>query len=184
KLSNHVQTGDTLSTATTAPTQTDKRETTGSSSKYTTSRAINGDGMQVDDTKTRVYITDLDEEIAEIEEEERKQALKFMPEMEKRMMSIPKSVLTHKPKSEEEQEKQEEQNNELVLYRVPEALDIPAEKDNIRAAITDARERARERMAEESYDELAKRDSTPSSMALDGERSPAYDSDPMEIDDS
>ncbi|KAF3482051.1 uncharacterized protein GIQ15_04810 [Arthroderma uncinatum] len=191
KLSDQAQSGDTLPTTTTtapitAPARTDNRESTSlpsSSSKFTPSRAENGDGMQVDDTKTRVYITDLEEEIAEIEEEERKQTFKFMPEMEKKLMSIPKSVLTHKPKPEEEQD---EQNNELVLYRVPAALGIPAEKDSVRAAMTDARERARERMITAgSYDGQEKREGTPSSMSLDdGERSPAYDSDPMELDDS
>ncbi|EFR01993.1 hypothetical protein MGYG_04996 [Nannizzia gypsea CBS 118893] len=150
---------------------------TGSPSKHTSSRVSNGDGMQVDDTKTRVYITDLEEEIAEIEEEERQQALKvMMPEMEKQLMSIPTSVLTHKPK--------EERNNALVLYRVPAALGIPAEQDSVRAAMTDVRERAREKMAE-SYNGQAEGERTaPPAMSGDGEQSPGYDSDPMEIDES
>ncbi|EGD95967.1 hypothetical protein TESG_03429 [Trichophyton tonsurans CBS 112818] len=152
------------------------REHAGSPSKYTSSRASNGDGMQVDDTKTRVYITDLEDEIAQIEEEERGQTFKVMPEMEKQLMSVPKSVLTHKPK--------EERNNELVLYRVPAALGIPAEQDSVRAVMTDARERAREKMAE-NYNGQAEGDRTPPpDMPVDGEQSPGYDSDPMEIDDS
>ncbi|OAL70048.1 hypothetical protein A7D00_5577 [Trichophyton violaceum] len=159
-----------------AQRQADEREHAGSPSKYTSSRASNGNGMQVDDTKTRVYITDLGDEIAQIEEEERRQTFKVMPEMEKQLMSIPKSVLTHKPK--------EERNNELVLYRVPAALGIPAEQDSVRAAMTDARERAREKMAE-SYNGQAEGDRTPPpDMPVDGEQLPDYDLDPMEIDDS
>ncbi|EFE34649.1 uncharacterized protein ARB_06412 [Trichophyton benhamiae CBS 112371] len=160
-----------------AQRQADGREHAGSPSKYTSSRASsNGDGMQVDDTKTRVYITDLEDEIAQIEEEESRQTFKVMPEMEKQLMSIPKSVLTHKPK--------EERNNELVLYRVPAALGIPAEQDSVRAVMTDARERAREKMAE-TYNGQAEGDRTPlPDMAVDDEQLPGYDSDPMEIDDS
>ncbi|KAM5457500.1 hypothetical protein MaudCBS49596_000695 [Microsporum audouinii] len=173
KLSDSLS-GTTAAAATEAPVQTDGRETAGSS-RDAVSGASNGDGMQVDDTKTRVYITDLEEEIAEIEAEERRQTFKFMPGMEKKLMSVPESVLTHKPKPEE-------RNNELVLYRVPASLGIPTEQDSVRAAMTDARERARERMTE-AYGGQAEGEGTPA-MSVDGEQSPVYDSDPMEIDDN
>ncbi|KAK3060173.1 hypothetical protein LTS18_009149, partial [Coniosporium uncinatum] len=37
--------------------------------------------------------------------------------------------------------------NQLVLYRVPESLTVPAERDSVRKAIIEARERARERQS-------------------------------------
>ncbi|EER28673.1 hypothetical protein D8B26_001050 [Coccidioides posadasii str. Silveira] len=94
---------------------------------------FNEDGMQIDDTKTRVYINDLESEIAEIEAEEKDHAIEFLPEIEKKLMAIPKSVLNPKP------------DNELVLYRIPRSLSIPEEEDRVRSVIADARGRAREK---------------------------------------
>ncbi|PGH13140.1 hypothetical protein AJ79_03847 [Helicocarpus griseus UAMH5409] len=89
------------------------------------------DGMQIDETAHRVYIHDLDSEIAETEAQENNIA--FLPEIEKRLMSVPKSVLANKPHA----------NNALVLYRVPSSLSVPEPEDNVRRAIEEARERAR-----------------------------------------
>ncbi|KAK4962353.1 hypothetical protein LTR66_008632 [Elasticomyces elasticus] len=89
--------------------------------------------MRLDDTKDRVYIHDLDEEIAEIEPEDDK--LVFLPDIEKRISKIPKHVLIGRdPESE---------GQELVLYGVPASLTVPEEHDSVRKAILEARERVR-----------------------------------------
>ena len=93
------------------------------------------DSMQLDDTKDKVYIHNLDDEISDIESEEER--LVFLPDIEKKLGKIPKSVLQgngHPAVS-----------NEMILYRVPTSLTVPAEQDNVRKAIIESRARAREK---------------------------------------
>ncbi|OAX79354.1 hypothetical protein ACJ72_06327 [Emergomyces africanus] len=82
--------------------------------------------MQIDETKHRVYIHDLDSELAEIEAQENNTA--FLRDIEKRVM--PSSA-----------------NNALVLYRLPSSLSVPEPQDSVRRAIIEARERARKNAA-------------------------------------
>jgi hypothetical protein len=95
-----------------------------------------GESMQLDDTKDRVYVHDLDSELAEIES--RENDIAFLPEIEKRLTAIPNSVLTNRTPS----------NNQIVLYQVPASLSIPENQDTVRKVILDARARAREREAQ------------------------------------
>ena len=100
----------------------------------------NNDLMHLDDTKDKVYVYNLDDEISDIESEEKK--LVFLPDIEKGLSKIPKHVLTsHNPPH---------MNNELILYAVPESLSVPREQDNVRKAIIETRERAREKQFKES----------------------------------
>ncbi|MCJ1393760.1 hypothetical protein MMC18_006636 [Xylographa bjoerkii] len=96
------------------------------------------DSMNLDDTRDRIYIHNLDDEISDIESEEEK--LVFLPDIEKRLTKIPKSVLLG--------QSQPHTSNEVVLYSVPESLSIPPEQDNVRKAIIEARERARQKQLE------------------------------------
>lgn len=96
--------------------------------------------MQVDETKDRVYVYNLDEELSEMEPSDEK--LVFLPEIEKRLTKIPKSVLTsHNPPPPVT-------NQELVLYSVPSSLSVPEEQDSVRKVIIEARARARDRQVE------------------------------------
>jgi hypothetical protein len=88
--------------------------------------------MMLDDTKDTIYIHDLEKELAEIEAEE--QDIAFIPEIEKKLTAIPKSVLRDRKPA----------NNELVLYRLPASLTVPEDKDSVRRAVADARRRARD----------------------------------------
>ena len=98
------------------------------------------DSMQLDDTKDKVYIYNLDDELSDIESEEEK--LIFLPDIEKRLTKIPKSVLTsHEPSTT---------SSEMVLYNVPASLSVPEEQDNVRKAIIETRARARERQLQEA----------------------------------
>lgn len=98
------------------------------------------DSMQLDDTKDKVYIHNLDDEISDIESEEER--LVFLPDIEKKLAKIPKSVLQgngHPAVS-----------NEMILYRVPTSLTVPAEQDNVRKAIIESRARAREKQLQDA----------------------------------
>lgn len=104
--------------------------------------------MQVDDTRDRVYIYNLDEELADVESEEEK--LIFLPDIEKRLSKIPKHVLTGRREDEPE-------NQELVLYGVPKSLTVDESHDSVRKAILEARQRQREKAAEDARYEDMKR---------------------------
>lgn len=91
--------------------------------------------MQIDDTKEKIYIHNLEQEIADIESEEGK--LVFLPDIEKKLGKIPRSVLTSKS--------QPVTSNEMILYNVPSSLSVPREQDNVRRAIIETRARVREK---------------------------------------
>lgn len=102
--------------------------------------------MQLDDTKNRVYIHNLDDELADIESDEEK--IIFLPDIEKQLGKIPKHVLTggSQPGLKERQE--------LVLYSIPTSLSVPVEKDSVRKAILEARQRARDRATRNAIEEI------------------------------
>ncbi|KAI9367414.1 hypothetical protein BJX61DRAFT_538076 [Aspergillus egyptiacus] len=88
------------------------------------------DAMMLDDTKHTIYIHDLDKELAEADA--LGVPLSFLPGLEDR---LPMSrMLVSTPRC---------QGNELVLYREPESLSIPKDKDQVRRALIETRERAR-----------------------------------------
>lgn len=89
--------------------------------------------MHVEDSKHHIYIYDLDEELAGADSDEER--LIFLPDIEKKLATLPKSILTSEtaPKG-----------NEVVLYTVPESLSVPRDQDNVRKAIIESRARARE----------------------------------------
>ena len=98
--------------------------------------------MQVDDTKDRIFIANLDDELAQVAAED--DEIVFLPQIERRLTKIPKSLLTsHNPAALAGTGK------ELVLYNMPTSLSVPEEQDSVRKAIVEVRERQRERGAEE-----------------------------------
>ncbi|KAL8909424.1 MAG: hypothetical protein Q9207_000259 [Kuettlingeria erythrocarpa] len=100
---------------------------------------VQDDSMQVDDTKDRVYIHDLDAEIAGLESDE--ESPLFLPDIEKKLSKIPQSVLTGRGPAPT--------SKQMVLYNVPSSLSVPEERDSVRRAILDSRARAREKQAQE-----------------------------------
>jgi len=97
--------------------------------------------MRVDDTKDRVYIYDLDDELADIESDEER--LIFLPDIDKKLSKIPQHVLTGK--------REDQEGQELVLYSVPASLTVPAEQDTVRRAIVESRQRARDKATQEAH---------------------------------
>ena len=95
--------------------------------------------MQLDDRPDRVYIHDLDAELASDSESDGEKLI-FLPDIEKRFSRLPQHVLTGGG---------DNAGQEMVLYAVPQSLSVDAEHDSVRKAIVEARARAREKVAEE-----------------------------------
>lgn len=110
----------------------------------TSSHAPPEEHMQLDDTRDRVFIYNLDEELADEEPEADEERLIFLPDIEKKFSRIPLQVLTGR--------RDEHENQELVLYDVPNKslTGDAAGHDSVRKAILEARHRARERAIEEA----------------------------------
>ncbi|KAH9879303.1 hypothetical protein J1614_002742 [Plenodomus biglobosus] len=102
----------------------------------TSNTTLPSDTMEVEDTPHRVYIHNLDAELSDIESDEDTPI--FLSDIEKHLAKIPKHVLVRpEPKPTE--------HNQVVLYAVPESLSVERERDSVRKAIVEARERIRER---------------------------------------
>ncbi|KAI7229409.1 hypothetical protein KC365_g8039 [Hortaea werneckii] len=99
--------------------------------------------MAVDDTRDRVYIHNLDDELAEIESSDEERLI-FLPDIEKKLSRLPSHVLTGQ---------KDDKNQELVLYSVPQSLTPSEESDITRRTILEARQRARDKAAEEARQE-------------------------------
>jgi hypothetical protein len=99
--------------------------------------------MQVDDTRDRVFIHNLDEELAGMESDEEK--LIFLPDIEKHLSRIPKRILTDRRDDTTGVE-----GHELVLYDLPKSLTVDESRDSVRKAISEARQRARQKADEEA----------------------------------
>ncbi|KAK5705701.1 hypothetical protein LTR17_021436 [Elasticomyces elasticus] len=102
--------------------------------------------MQVDDTANRVYIHDLDAELAEDDSPTSSHPpLVFLPDIEARLSKLPRQVLLNRGDGEENG------GQELVLYGVGKSLTVADEgHDVVRKAIIEARQRAQEKSVEEA----------------------------------
>ena len=96
--------------------------------------------MPVDESRDRVYIHNLDDEIADAESDE--ESLVFLPDIEKKLAQLPKSVLgsDNAPAS----------GKEMVLYSVPESISIPKDRDIVRKAMIESRHRAQAKQVQEA----------------------------------
>lgn len=94
--------------------------------------------MEVEDSKHKVYIYDLDKELAEEESDEDRPI--FLPDIEKHLHKIPKHILIG-------DDAKAMANMQMVLYNVPTSLTVPQEHDSVRRAIVESRQRARDRQA-------------------------------------
>ncbi|KAI9890832.1 MAG: hypothetical protein M1814_003616 [Vezdaea aestivalis] len=95
--------------------------------------AVSEDPMRLDDTKDRVYIHNIEDELSDSESE--REQLIFLPDIERKLSEIPKSVLVDPASSAES-------GKELILYNVPLSLSVPEHRDSARKAILEARARA------------------------------------------
>ncbi|KAE8147579.1 hypothetical protein BDV25DRAFT_30978 [Aspergillus avenaceus] len=96
------------------------------------------DMMMLDDTEHTVYIHDLEREIAESEFSS--DSIKILPGVRGSLGSIPRFLVAEtKPTC-----------NTLVLYKEPISLTMPPEKDMVRKALIETRQRARIARAHQS----------------------------------
>ena len=136
------------------------------------------ESMQLDDTSNRVYIHDLDAELADIESDEDK--LVFLPDIEKKFTKIPHQVLSGG----------QHESQELVLYSVPESITATEGHDSVRRAIIESRQRAREKAIEDARHADMNRKYDQSEHAAPIETAHGYsvgyeqepDSDAMDVD--
>ncbi|CAL8575157.1 hypothetical protein XPA_001099 [Xanthoria parietina] len=110
-----------------------------------TSTSDQNESMQLDDTKDKVYIHNLDAELADLESDEDTPI--YLPDIEKKLAKIPRSVLMGRNPPIT--------NNQMVLYNVPSSISVPQEQDNVRRVIIESRTRAREKQAQEQEQKAA-----------------------------
>lgn len=104
--------------------------------------------MPVEDSRHRIFISDLDAAIAEIEAEERAAKEKeqerafFLPDdVNKEMSSVPEQVL----RSSANASANPATSQALVLYKDPFSISVPLENDAVHKAVYEARRRIRDR---------------------------------------
>ena len=109
-----------------------------------TAQDLDVDLMQVDDSKFRVWVHNLDDELSDSESDDGK--LVFLPNIEKHLREsrIPASILANS-------EGELAGNKQIVLYSVPSSLSVPEEQDSVRKAVLEARARVRARQDEKQY---------------------------------
>ncbi|KAK1757392.1 hypothetical protein QBC47DRAFT_155400 [Echria macrotheca] len=133
---NHATAGPNGSPNGTPPTKHHRRHRLGSDGG-TDDASL----MDLDNSKYKVYIRNLDDELSSSDSESETDRLIFLPDIEKHLRSnrIPPAVLAAKPDAADVLGKQ------LVLYQVPSSLTVPEEQDSVRKAILEARQRLREK---------------------------------------
>lgn len=102
-----------------------------------TTNTIPDDTMQIDDSKHKVYIYNIDDELSSDSESDDGK-LVFLPDIEKHLKAnrIPPSILAN--------DEGELAGMQVVLYSDPKSLTVPEEKDSVRKAIIESRHRVRE----------------------------------------
>ncbi|KAJ4414337.1 hypothetical protein N0V82_008008 [Gnomoniopsis sp. IMI 355080] len=104
--------------------------------------------MQLDDSKHKVYIYNLDDELSDSDSEPsspREGRLVFLPDIEKYLRAnripVPRPIVPNKDG--------ELAGMQMVLYQPdgPKSISVPVEQDSVRRAIVAARERLREKQA-------------------------------------
>ncbi|KAF5713904.1 hypothetical protein FMUND_7735 [Fusarium mundagurra] len=102
------------------------------------SNPVPDETMQLDDSKHKVYIYNMDDELSSDSESDDPGKLVFLPDIEKHLRAnrIPPSVLANS--------EGELAGMQVVLYSDPKSLTVPEDKDSVRKAIIESRNRTRE----------------------------------------
>ena len=98
--------------------------------------------MQLDDSKHKVYIYNIDDELSSSESEAEDGKVIFLPDIERALRAnrIPPVVRAN---DEGQLGGKNIEDMQLVLYNVPSSLTVAPEHDSVRKAILEARARAR-----------------------------------------
>ncbi|KAK1141917.1 hypothetical protein N8T08_008328 [Aspergillus melleus] len=132
------------------------------------------DVMLLDDQKHKIYVQDLDRELAEVDLPGN--SVVFLPGIEETWATVPRLMLADSKNS----------CNELVLYREPVSLLEPGKNSNVRRALVETRERARARQKAQvsPFTSVSRGTLTPSDgvYAKAGNSNETEGGDMMEID--
>jgi hypothetical protein len=101
--------------------------------------SLDSDHMALDDTKHKVYIYDLDAELASDIDSDSEAKPIFIPDIEKHLNNLPKVMLIG------DDARETAKNMQMVVYNVPSSLTVPQESDNVRKVILESRARVRQR---------------------------------------
>jgi hypothetical protein len=117
-------------------TCTSDKEVTSPKKKRPAPSDADSELMQVEETKDRVFIHDLDEELAGFESDDEHPI--FIPDIEKHLINVPRRILVN------DDDRRKRDGMQLVLYNVPSSLSVPESKDSVRRAILESRQRTRQ----------------------------------------
>ncbi|KAI0474626.1 hypothetical protein F4859DRAFT_74586 [Xylaria cf. heliscus] len=136
------------------------------------------DSMQLDNTKHKVYIYDLDAELSSADESSENGSrpgsptsghdrVIFMPDMKKHLCrpKIPPVVLAN---SEGKLAGHDINDMQMVLYSEPSSLTVPREQDSVRKAILEARARARQRQKDAQAETQQETQASSSTTSIHG----------------
>jgi hypothetical protein len=134
--------------------------------------------MHVDDSKHKVYIYNIDDELSEDSESDDGK-LVFLPDIERHLKAnrIPPHILTNSDG--------ELAGMQMVLYSDPKSLSVPEEKDSVRKAIIEARHRLRKQqkdMREGTYSSDPTTAQDPPTVNDPAVAAQAPDTEPMDMD--
>ncbi|CAG8953367.1 hypothetical protein HYFRA_00003578 [Hymenoscyphus fraxineus] len=132
-----------------------------STNSQTPAQAKDEDIMQLDNSKHKVYIYDLDAELSDSGESDDGK-LVFLPDIQKHLREnrIPPFIRANS-------EGELAGNNQLVLYNIPASLTVPEEQDSVRKAIIETRARARAKQDQKQNDDNRNPQSDPFANGID-----------------
>lgn len=107
-----------------------------------------GGMMSVDDTSHKIWVGDLDAEIAEIEANEAREKNEALlsDAAGQEIGKIPQHLLRSNTANSDERS-----NMQMILYKDPISISVPEEHDAVRKTIIEARRRVREKQAEDLH---------------------------------
>ncbi|KAM5355497.1 hypothetical protein ACJ41O_002143 [Fusarium nematophilum] len=173
-LLNLEQSGNKLYVPVEEPSNTAPSPSNAASSSSSRNRSVPDDSMQLDDSKHKVYIYNIDDELSSDSDNDDPAKLIFLPDIEKHLRAnrIPPSVLANS--------EGELAGMQVVLYSDPKSLTVPEDKDSVRKAIIESRRRTREqqRLQREGKAETVDNDSVKdTNVSLEDDDPDAMDMD-------
>ncbi|KAM7191801.1 hypothetical protein V8F20_009164 [Naviculisporaceae sp. PSN 640] len=123
---------------------------------------VDDDIMQLDDSKYKVYIYNMEDELSESESEDSGK-LVFLPDIEKHLRNkrILPDFMDNLGNPTAGPDPVDMAQMQLVLYNIPSSITVPEEQDSVRKAIIEARARMRERQAKEQQTQTQQQIPTP-----------------------
>lgn len=104
--------------------------------------------MHLDDSKYKVYIYNMEDELSSESEAEDNGKLVFLPDIEKHLRKnriLPSYIMNNNLNAGPSPDPELAQQMQLVLYNIPSSITVPEEQDSVRKAIIEERARMRER---------------------------------------